>query len=207
MNLLLIRHASNESLGKFLPGRKPGIHLNSEGVIQARQIAESLGNIPIDAIYSSPLERAMETAQPLAERLGMPVTPETGIIEMDAGSLTGISFDTLKTMPEWMELKKSLTESGFPDGETFLNAKKRVMQTVERIKNNFPEHKLIAIFTHADIIKMIISESLEAPFSKFTFFTIDPASISVLTFYKGTNWLTGMNIQLPYTLPTPNLFG
>ena len=206
MNLLLIRHGANESLGKYLPGRKPGIHLNLEGKTQAEMIAESLKDLRIDAIFSSPLERAMETAQPLGEILDLRVTPAPGLIEMETGTFTGIPFDKLKSMPEWIELKKSLTESGFPGGESFREAKDRVRQTLDDLKNNFAENAMVAVFSHADIIKMIISESLLMPFSKFTFFTVDPASVSVIMFFKGTNWLNGMNIPLPYHLPLTNQF-
>ena len=71
---LLIRHGENDSIARDkLAGRKPGVHLNNEGLKQAVRISEILADIPIKAIYSSPLERAMETARPTAELKELPV--------------------------------------------------------------------------------------------------------------------------------------
>ena len=64
--LLLIRHGENDYAKRgVLAGRLPGVHLNENGRLQAEQLAEALCGLPIRAIYSSPLERAMETAEPL----------------------------------------------------------------------------------------------------------------------------------------------
>jgi len=71
--LLLIRHADNDERKIRLVGRMPGVHLNQQGREQAEQLARLLAKMPIQAVFSSPLERAMETAQPLAEALNLPV--------------------------------------------------------------------------------------------------------------------------------------
>ena len=65
--LLLIRHGENDYVktGK-LAGRLPGVHLNEKGQKQAEALGQALSDVPIKAIYSSPLERAMETATPIA---------------------------------------------------------------------------------------------------------------------------------------------
>ncbi len=77
--LLLIRHAENNYLKlNRLPGRLPGVHLNRRGKAQARFLAERLKAAPIKAVYSSPLERAMETALPLAKALGLEVISRPG---------------------------------------------------------------------------------------------------------------------------------
>ena len=77
--LLLIRHGENEYVktGK-MAGRAPGVHLNERGRKQAAELAEALKQVPLKAIYSSPLERALETAEPLAEghKLEIQLRPE-----------------------------------------------------------------------------------------------------------------------------------
>ena len=81
--ILLIRHGENDYVKKQrLAGRMAGVHLNQNGQKQAQALAETLGRAPIKAIYSSPLERAMETAAPLAQALGLPVQPRPGLIEV-----------------------------------------------------------------------------------------------------------------------------
>ena len=67
-DLLLIRHATNDWVGDRLAGWTPDVHLNEPGRGQAAALADRLAPWPISAIYSSPLERAMETAQAVAER-------------------------------------------------------------------------------------------------------------------------------------------
>ena len=67
--ILLIRHGENEYVktGRRA-GRKDGVHLNEKGRAQAQALAEALAHIPLKAVYSSPLDRTMETAAPLAAR-------------------------------------------------------------------------------------------------------------------------------------------
>ena len=77
--ILLIRHGENDSLGKYLPGHLAFIHLNEAGKSQAFLVADSLKDIPITSIISSPLERAVETADPLAKMLGLTIDIRTGI--------------------------------------------------------------------------------------------------------------------------------
>ncbi|HYY14570.1 MAG TPA: histidine phosphatase family protein, partial [Chthoniobacterales bacterium] len=68
-NFLFIRHTAHDFLGQKIPGRLAGVHLNALGIEQAEQLGERLSILPIDAIYCSPLERACETAAPLAKQL------------------------------------------------------------------------------------------------------------------------------------------
>jgi broad specificity phosphatase PhoE len=83
--LYLIGHGAHDLLGRAMAGRIPGVHLNAEGKRQAERLAERLGEGSLRAIYSSPLERAQETAAPLAARLGLPVqTSEAGGLEAQA---------------------------------------------------------------------------------------------------------------------------
>jgi len=84
--LLLIRHAENDYVktGR-LAGRLAGIHLNETGRQQARAVADKLTGAPVKAVYSSPLERAIETATPIAEALNLEVTLRPNLVEMDFG--------------------------------------------------------------------------------------------------------------------------
>ena len=68
--LLLVRHGETPTTGTVLPGRAPGLHLSDRGRVQAERVAERLAGLPVDAVYSSPLERTRETAEPTAARYG-----------------------------------------------------------------------------------------------------------------------------------------
>ncbi|HYD52338.1 MAG TPA: histidine phosphatase family protein, partial [Gemmatimonadaceae bacterium] len=85
MRLLLVRHATCDPVGRVLAGRAPGVRLNAEGRTQATALARHLRELPIAAVYSSPLERAVETAQVIAAANDTVVHIEPGLIELDFG--------------------------------------------------------------------------------------------------------------------------
>src|SRR5438067_621322 len=99
--LVMIRHASFEGLGISIVGRKPGVHLNQEGVTQAHNLARRLSSLRCEQIYSSPMERAQETASALAQELGMNYQINEGLNEIDYGEWTGKTFDDLNSLPAW----------------------------------------------------------------------------------------------------------
>src|SRR3982751_4279596 len=96
---LLIRHAMTDSVGKSISGRSKGIHLNAEGITQAQELAVRLTNLSVDSIYSSPLERAVETALPVAELLGHHTTVWEDFLEIDFGDWTGSTIEALRAEP------------------------------------------------------------------------------------------------------------
>src|SRR3569832_2419710 len=89
IRLLLIRHATTDSVGERLSGRTPGVHLNEEGHMQAQALAKRIAHLPIARVYSSPLERAVETAVPLAEQLKQQVVVEEELVELLCGGGAG----------------------------------------------------------------------------------------------------------------------
>lgn len=105
---LLIRHGENDWVGKKLAGRLPGVHLNKNGLTQAEELASSLRNLPIKAIYSSPLERAMETAQPLAEAKALEINICENLSEINFGNWQGKNHQT-NAQNEIMEYSSKTT--------------------------------------------------------------------------------------------------
>ncbi len=201
MIIFLIRHGANISLGKFLPGVLPDIHLNDEGKRQAKQVAKSLRSTEIDAIYASPLERTMETAQPLADAIHVPVIPTPELMEMDTGIMTGKSFTELKEDETWKKIRAKPEASGFPGGEDFPHAWDRLWTALDLIRRNHTSTSKIAIFSHSDCIKMLIARAIGLPFSSFQRLMVDPASLTILAHHKDKFWLLGSNLNLPYVLP------
>jgi probable phosphoglycerate mutase len=196
--ILLIRHGENDSLGKYLPGQLPGIHLNDAGIAQAKAIAESLGNIPIKEIISSPLERAIETAFPLAKKLGLTPRPEPGFIEMNTGSWTGLHFPEIKKDPHWENLRSEPENHTFPGGESFVDASARLWNTLSRVVSGQSDETTIAVFSHSDCIKMLLARALDMPLKRYYSFSVDTCSLSILTFHKDRIYISGQNFGLPY---------
>jgi broad specificity phosphatase PhoE len=196
--ILLIRHGDNESLSKYLPGHLIGIHLNEAGKAQALLVAESLKDIQITSIISSPLERAVETSIPLAEKLNLSVDIQKGFIEMNTGSWTGKNFTEIKEDPVWKKLRDDPENHTFPDGETFADAQVRLWDALKTTIDNHDDNAIVAIFSHSDCIKLLLAKAMDTPMKRYYSFSVEPASLSILIFKKNRIYLDGLNLKLPY---------
>ena len=197
--ILFIRHGENDSIGKYLPGRKPGLHLNATGRQQAEMVAESLAHAGLNRIISSPLERATDTAEPLARRLGLQIEINQGFIEMDPGDWSGRTFEDLKNDPGWANLRVNPTEYAYPNGETFAATSGRVWAALMEVVEREPADSTVAIFSHADCIRLMLGRAIGLPLDRFTSLMIDTASLSILKFHRNHLIMHGQNIRLPYS--------
>lgn len=178
--ILLIRHGENEYVAKGrLAGRLPGVHLNDKGRQQADAVAQALGKAPITAVYSSPMERCMQTAQPLAAALELDVIPLEGVIEVDFGEWQDKTLKQLRRRKLWKIVQANPSRMCFPGGETFAGAQQRIVQALESLNQQHPQ-ELIACFSHSDLIKLAVSYYLGQPLDLFQRIMITPASISTL---------------------------
>ena len=178
---LLIRHGENEYVAKGrLAGRLPGVHLNENGKKQAEAVAKAFKNAPIKAIYASPMERCMQTAEPLAAALGLEITPSQGLIEVDFGNWQDKTLKQLQRRKLWKVVQANPARMQFPEGETFTNAQQRIVQTLESLAKEFESKDLIACFSHSDLIKLAVSYYLGQPIDLFQRIMIAPASVSTL---------------------------
>ena len=153
--LLLIRHGENDYVktGK-LAGRIPGVHLNEKGQKQAQALSEALKEVPIKAIYSSPLERAMETANPIAESHKLTIIQEPDLRDTDIGKWQGKSLKVLRLTKAWKIVQSAPSRFRFPEGESFTEAQTRYVGALEQIIQKlqsciFPLktlHRLILIY-------------------------------------------------------------
>jgi probable phosphoglycerate mutase len=181
---LLIRHGNNDVMKTSLAGRMPGVHLNESGRQQAYALAATLAAAPIKAIYSSPLERALETARPLAELKGLEVQQAQGLIEMDYGDWQGKTFKQLQRTNLWKLLMKDPAQVRFPGGESICEAQERARLELEKIASGLEEHDLVVCITHGDIVRLLAAYYLEMPLRAYHKLTAQPASISILSLNK-----------------------
>ena len=122
--LLLIRHGQTTwNAEQKLPGQLPGITLNEKGREQVARLAEALSAIPISAIISSPLERALETAEIIGQGRNLTIQLEPALMDTDVGRWAGQNYEELsKTDPDWKAYVKDPTVA--PEGiETFPDRK------------------------------------------------------------------------------------
>lgn len=192
--IYLIRHGENDWIGKRLPGRTPGLHLNDRGRAQARAIAELLRGVRLEAVYSSPLERALETAEPLAKVKGLRVRRRPGLVEMKAGSWQGQSLHNLRRRRLWPLIQFTPSLARFPGGESFVEAQARIAAELEALRRLHPRRgAAIACFTHADIIKLAVAHVLGLPLDLFQRILIQPASITLVQLAPGRAFLIRLN--------------
>ncbi|MEW6566894.1 MAG: histidine phosphatase family protein [Chloroflexota bacterium] len=175
----LIRHAENDWIGKRLPGWMPGIHLNAQGQMQAEALAAVLAGVRFRAIYSSPLERARETAAPLARARHLRVVTRAALGEVRAGEWEGVSLRSLRRRKLWPLIQRAPSLARFPGGESFVEVQSRLIQELERLRRLHPRATLACV-SHADVVRLAIAHYLGLPLDLFHRLTVAPASISVL---------------------------
>jgi broad specificity phosphatase PhoE len=175
----LVRHAAHDRVGSTLCGRLPGVALGSVGKAQAGRLSERFANENVVRILTSPLERAMETAEPIGARIGQPLERCEAITEIDFGAWAGMSFEALTHDSRWAAWNFARSVIRPPEGETMLEAQARIVRTMEQIRIRHPERSIILV-SHSDVIKAAVLYHLGLPIDAYTRFDIDPASISTL---------------------------
>lgn len=179
---LLVRHGRTPTTGSVLPGRAPGLHLADVGRAQAEAVAERLACLEkVDAVYASPLERARETAAPIARRLGLRVRSDKGLLECDFGEWTGAELKALRKLPEWKVVQRYPSGFRFPNGESFAEMQARVTGAVRRLRARHPGGTLVLV-SHADPIKAVVADAAGTHLDLFQRLVISPCSVTAIAF-------------------------
>ncbi|BDU15989.1 histidine phosphatase family protein [Lysobacter auxotrophicus] len=154
--LLLVRHASTDANGVRLAGRTAGIALNEEGRAQARWLAARLARLPVAAVYSSPLQRAMETARSIATLVGCDVEPREEFLEIEFGRWTGLDFAELSRDVRFDRFNRFRSCADVPGGENMLQAQARMVAGLSRVRDGHP-HECVVVVSHGDLIRAAIA--------------------------------------------------
>jgi probable phosphoglycerate mutase len=182
--ILLVRHGQTPTTGKVLPGRAKGLHLADQGHEQAKIAAARIAELKVDAVYSSPLERARETAAPIAAALGLTTRIDRGLLECDFGDWTGKELSKLAKLPEWQTVQRAPSTFRFPNGESFTEMQTRMVSTLDRLRQAHPGGTIVCV-SHADTIKAAVAYALGTHIDLFQRIVISPASVSALTWHSG----------------------
>lgn len=185
-----------------MAGRLPGVHLNDNGKKQAQALAEVLQHAPIKNVYASPLERTFETAEPIAQALGLKVIPEPGLLELDVGDWQDKTLKQLRRRKLWKTVQHAPSRMRFPNGETFANAQQRIAETIEALSSKHKPQDLIVCVSHSDIIKLAVSYYLGQPLDLFQRLVVAPASISTL--HIAESWTRVVNINHAASIAFPH---
>jgi probable phosphomutase (TIGR03848 family) len=185
--LFVIRHGLTGQTGRMLYGQTRGIDLDDRGRRQADALRERFTGVKLTAVYSSPLERCVQTMEPLAAAARLPIVVRDDLIEMDAGSWTGKSLGRLRTTKAWREVHASPSTFRFPGGgESFSDAQARVVAAIDAIARKHRRGR-VAIATHGDIVRIFLAHVQGMPLDAFQRLVIDTASVSVVE-RAGDTW-------------------
>ncbi len=180
--LLLVRHAHNEYLDAGrLAGRTPGVHLNEKGRRQAQALAERLALLQITAIYSSPMERALETGGPVASSHGLEIRILEDLNETNCGDWTGQTIAELAKTEIWPRMLTYPSGTSHPGGEGITAVQARMVRALDGIRAAHPGELIVAV-SHADPIKAVLAYYTGMHIDLFQRLNVDPASVSELAF-------------------------
>jgi broad specificity phosphatase PhoE len=194
VTILLIRHGETDWNKEQVFRGKSDVPLNQTGLSQARAVGKALEEIAIDAIYASPLARALETARVLAEGRHVTIRAEEGLSDVDFGLWQGMSKENVKRdYPDlydtWLTAPQLVT---LPRGETLLEVQKRSMAAVQRAIDSNPG-KTIAIVSHRVVAKVILCGVLGLDLSRFWHVKQDTCAINRFEYEQGSYFLTLLN--------------
>ncbi len=159
--LFLIRHTEPAGWAKGLCHGALDVPLSDDGEIHARRIGDHLGGMRIDAVYSSPLSRAVATASAVASPHGLEPMLREDLREIDFGVFEGRTFDEIAAShpdvyAKWM---REPTSVRFPGGESFAGLSERAMREITRIRREH-EGGSVSVVTHGGVIRAVLAEIL-----------------------------------------------
>ena len=183
MRLILARHgetaANRDGLGLGLQD----VPLTERGLQQAEALADALAGAQIDAVYSSPLRRAMDTALTIASRHSLEVIADEGLTEMDVGDLDGLTFEEMRQRhPEFLSrwLGEEAGTLRMPGGgESLQDVQNRAREAVQRIARRH-ERGTVVVVTHNFTIHALLCDALNMSICDFRRLRHDLAAISIL---------------------------
>lgn len=177
--IFLVRHGAHDRLDHILCGRMAGVTLSETGLEQARRVADRLSREPIVAVHASPLERAQQTAEPLAARFGLAPLLAEDLNEIDFGDWTGVTFEALHRFPDWEPWNRERSRSRAPGGESMCEAQARVERWISSVHAAHPDAAVVGV-CHADVIKAAVCGVLEISLDHHHRLEVGPGSISTL---------------------------
>jgi broad specificity phosphatase PhoE len=158
--LIFIRHAETDLASTFCGHSDPSV--NANGQVQITEMISRLGPEPFDAVYSSDLRRAMETAAPLARAFALPVIPSGHLREIYFGDWESLSWAEIERYDaayahRWMKAFPALTA---PNGESFAHFEQRILEEVHHLLA-LAENKRIAVVTHGGVMRIVLRNLLD----------------------------------------------
>jgi probable phosphoglycerate mutase len=190
--LLLIRHGLAEAAGDRLYGTTPGIHLSAKGKEQVAGLAERLSPVRLAAVYSSPFERCLETAEAITEGRGLDIHALSDLGEVDYGEWTGRTFKALQRTVLWRQVHRLPSSVRFPGGESLEEVQLRGVRALEAIAATH-RRRVVAAVSHGDVIRLVLAHYAGIHIDLFHRLVADATSVSAVEIADGAPRIVRVN--------------
>jgi len=197
--IIFLRHGqAKNNTERVLAGRTPGVPLTEKGVDQSEQAAKFLEEMNISAIYSSPIERAKNTAEIIGKHVSIDVRIDDRLIELDMGKFTGRPYDEIFSSHGnvFMKFYRGELEIAHNGVETFEQVKRRILDIVDHVIENHPDENVVLV-THMDPIKAMLSTVVSLSPENLFELIIANASLNIFREYKRKFSISGINVMNP----------
>ncbi len=198
-SIIFLRHGqAKNNTERILAGRTPGVPLTEEGVEQSEKAAKFLEEMNISTIYSSPIERAKNTAEIVGKHNSIDVRIDDRLIELDMGKFTGKPYDEIFSSHGnvFMKFYSGELEIAHNGVETFEEVKKRILDMVDHVIDNHPDENVVLV-THMDPIKAMLSTVVSFSPENLYELIIPNASLNIFREYKRKFSISGINVMHP----------
>jgi broad specificity phosphatase PhoE len=196
IRILLVRHGSTDLLGRVLYGRMPGVHLNAEGTGQASALARALKmRYHLRDVISSPMDRAIETARPIAEAQELEVAIDPSFNEIDFGDWMGKPFPELHDLDQWKRYYQFRATTRPPGGESMMDVQSRAWNGIAQIIERYQSSKdtTVAVVTHGDVVRAVLLLVLGMSIDHIQRIEAAPASVSEILIRRSELRVRTMN--------------
>ena len=193
--IIFLRHGQAENnTKKILAGRSPGVNLTETGIKQAEQAGLMLKSMNISKIYSSPIDRALQTAEIVSKQCDQEVILDDRLIELDMGKFTKMPYDEIfsKHGNVFLKFYQGSEEVSENDVETFVQVQKRVFEMVDFVLSQNKNENIVLV-THMDPIKAMIGKVLNLKPETLFELIIANASLNIFKNNGKKFYLTAIN--------------
>ena len=193
-SIYLIRHGQTAWNKEEIFRGRTDVPLDETGLAQAELAGESLKGVTIHGIYSSPLSRAFQTAEKIAQFHHLKVEPLDGLIDMSFGNWEGHALEKIKSMDgeTYRQWREEPHLARLPGGETLGDVRERAMIALEEVIELNPG-KTLALVSHRVVNKVLICGILGIDNSHFWQIAQDTTAINLIQYKKGQYTLSFMN--------------
>jgi probable phosphoglycerate mutase len=170
------------------------VPLSNQGRSQADRLGRALASCPLAAIYTSPLERAVQTAAAIGRYQAAAVSQVAELLEIDFGGWTGKTFIELECDPAWHRFNARRSTACIPAGERLADVQRRIVAAIKKLGARHPG-RTVAMVSHADVLRFALLHYVGATLDDYARFEVAPASVTALSLTAERTRLVFVNRQ------------